>query len=284
MSKLPDRVDSREVGLVAGLNLFHFFLGTRDLHYGLWGDDLEVRIQNLPEAQRRYSEFLLSHIPDGVERILDVGCGAGGVATELIARGYRVEGVSPSPLLSNAARNQAGEDFVIHEGRFEDVRFADDDRFDLVLFSESFQYIDLDHVLEYARRRLNPGGHVLICDFFKVRAEGRSVIGGGHPIEKFRAALELSGLEVLEDIDITAETAPNLDIVAQMGQELFMPTAELVGYAFDRNHPWLSRLFRWKYQKKLRKIRRKYLSGERNGANFARHKVYRLLLLRLPEI
>ena len=112
MSKLPDRVDSREVGLVAGLNLFHFFLGTRDLHYGLWGDDLEVRIQNLPEAQRRYSEFLLSHIPDGVERILDVGCGAGGVATELIARGYRVEGVSPRPLWSNAARNQAGEDFV----------------------------------------------------------------------------------------------------------------------------------------------------------------------------
>ncbi len=283
MSKLPDRVDSREVGLVAGLNLFHFFLGTRDLHYGLWGDDLEVKVQNMPEAQKRYSEFLLSHIPGGVERVLDVGCGAGGVASELIARGYRVEGVSPSPLLSKAARDQVGEDFVIHEGRFEDVRFADDDKFDLVLFSESFQYIDLDRVLEYAKRRLNPGGHVLICDFFKVRAPGRSVIGGGHPIEKFRAALEASGLEVLEDIDITAETAPNLDLVAQMGEKLFLPTAELVGYAFDRNHPWLARLVRWKYQKKLRKIRRKYLSGERNGENFARHKVYRMLLLRPPE-
>jgi hypothetical protein len=28
------KVDSKEVGLVAGLNLFNFFLGTRDLHYG----------------------------------------------------------------------------------------------------------------------------------------------------------------------------------------------------------------------------------------------------------
>lgn len=283
MSSLPERVDSREVGLVAGLNVMRFFLGTRDLHYGLWGDDLEVEVKNLPLAQKRYSEFLLGHIPDGVERVLDVGCGAGGVATELLARGYRVEGVSPSPLLSAAARRQAGDDFVIHEGRFEDVVFAADDRFDLVLFSESFQYIDLDCVLEYAKRRLTPGGHVLICDFFKIPAAGRSIIGGGHPIEKFRAALEASGLEVLTDIDITAETAPNLDIVAQMEQELFLPTAELVGYAFDRNHPWLSRLLRWKYRKKLRKIRRKYLSGERNGEHFARHKMYRLLLLRLPE-
>jgi hypothetical protein len=81
-------VDSLEVGLVAGLNLFHFFLGTRDLHYGRWGDDLEVSIPKLPAVQKRYSEFLISHIPEGVKPVLDVGCGAGGVALKLLARGY----------------------------------------------------------------------------------------------------------------------------------------------------------------------------------------------------
>jgi len=96
------KVDSKEVGLVAGLNLFNFFLGTKDLHYGLWGDDLEVKVQNLPEAQKRYSDFLISHFPDDVKTILDVGCGAGGLATELLGRGYQVQGVSPSPLLSEA--------------------------------------------------------------------------------------------------------------------------------------------------------------------------------------
>jgi SAM-dependent methyltransferase len=267
---MTTKVDSREVGLVAGLNLFSYFLGTRDLHYGLWQDDLEVCIQNLPAAQQRYSEFLISHIPEGVKRILDVGCGAGGLASELLARGYEVE-------------RQAGEDFRIHQGRFEDVDFDDGQKFDLVMFSESFQYITLDSVFENAKRRLKPGGHVLICDFFKTGAPGRTVIGGGHPIRKFMAALEKSGLEVLADKDITRETAPNLDIVDQMGRELFYPTFELIGYAFDSNHPWLSKLFRWKYQKKLKKINRKYLSGERNGANFALHKVYRLFLLRLPE-
>ncbi len=280
---MTSTVDSREVGLVAGLNLFQFFLGTRDLHYGLWQDDLEVCIQNLPEAQKRYSDFLIGHIPGGVKRILDVGCGAGGLASELLARGYDVEGVSPSPLLSDAAREVAGGGFKIHQGRFEDISFAPDDKFDLVMFSESFQYITLDSVFANASKRLRPGGHVLICDFFKTGATGKSVIGGGHPIEKFRRILAVSGLEQLVDIDITRETAPNLDIVDQMGRELFHPTFRLIGYAFENNHPLLSKLFRWKYRKKINKINRKYLSGERNGDNFTLHKVYRLLLLRLPE-
>jgi len=277
------KVDSREVGLVAGLNLFNFFLGTRDLHYGLWEDDLEVCIQNLPEAQKRYSSFLISHIPEAVERILDVGCGAGGVATELLARNYQVDGVSPSPLLSEAAQQQAGDDFKIHHGRFEEVSLGVDEKFDLVLFSESFQYITLDTVLENAGRLLKPGGYILICDFFKTNAVGRSALGGGHPIDKFMAVLEQSGLEVLEDKDITKQTAPNLDIVNQMGRELLLPTFDLIGYAFDRNHPWLSKLLRWKYRKKIKKIDRKYRGGERGGENFTRYKVYRLLLLRKPE-
>ena len=280
---MSSKVDSREVGLVAGLNLFNFFIGTRDLHYGYWQDDLDVCIQNLPEAQRRYSEFLIGHIPPGVERILDVGCGAGGLASELLARGYRVEGVSPSPLLSEAAQRQAGPGFKIHQGRFEDVGFGEGDKFDLVMFSESFQYITLDRVLGDAMQRLHPGGHILICDFFKTGAPGRSVIGGGHPVEKFDEVLRESGLEIVEDIDITRQTAPNLDIVDQMGRELFDPTFRLIGYAFTSNHPWLAKLLRWKYRKKLDKINRKYLSGERNAKSFALHKVYRLLLLRKPE-
>ena len=278
------KVDSKEVGLIAGLNLFRYFLGSRDLHYGLWQDDLEVCIQNMPEAQKRYSNFLIGHIPQGVKRILDVGCGAGGVASELLARGYQVEGVSPSLLLSEAAQEQAGPDFKIHQGRFEDVHFDTADKFDLVMFSESFQYITLNRVLEDARQRLNPGGYILICDFFKTNEPGRSVIGGGHPIDTFRSVFEASGLEVLVDKDITRETAPNLDLVNDMGKELMLPTFKLIDYAFESNHPWLSKLVRWKYQRKIDKIHRKYLSGERDGENFSRYKVYRLLLLQVPEV
>ena len=280
---MPNKVDSKEVGLVAGLNLFHFFLGTRDLHYGLWTDDLEVNIRNLPEAQQRYSNFLIDHIPDDVSRILDVGCGAGGLASELRGRGYQVEGVSPSPLLSDAARDNAGEDFVIHQGRFEDVWLENAEPFDLVMFSESFQYITLDTALEKAQSLLRPGGYILICDFFKTGAPGKSVIGGGHPIDKFNSVLDASGLHILADKDITAETAPNLDIVNEMGRDLFLPTFDLVGYAFRENHPWLAKLIHWKFKKKIRKIHNKYTSGKRNGAAFALHKIYKLFLLQPVE-
>ena len=275
------KVDSKEVGLVAGLNLFNFFLGTKDLHYGLWGDDLEVKVQNLPEAQKRYSDFLISHFPDDVKTILDVGCGAGGLATELLSRGYQVEGVSPSPLLSEAAQNQAGDDFKIHHGRFEDVDFSVNVKFDMVMFSESFQYITLNMVLEKAQSLLRPGGYIVICDFFKTGAKGKSVVGGGHPLNKFQKVLKASGLIVLEEKDITKETAPNLDLVNQMGRDLLMPTMKLIGYTFKNNRPWLSKIFTWKFRKKLDKIDYKYLSGERSAESFAKYKIYKFYLLQM---
>lgn len=273
------KVDSKEVGLVAGLNLFNFFLGTKDLHYGFWSDGLEVTIQNLPEAQKRYSDFLIGHVPEGVKTILDVGCGAGGVATKLISRGFLVQGISPSPLLSEAAQKQAGDGFKIHAGRFEEVNLPINEKFDLILFSESFQYISLDVVLQKSQKMLNPGGYILICDFFKTNAPGKSIIGGGHKFKRFQAVLKESGMNVLEEKDITHETASNLDLDNQMGRELLLPTLKLIGYTFRNNHPWISKIFSWKFRKKLKKLNRKYLSNERNAETFSKYKIYKLFLL-----
>ncbi len=277
------KVDSKEIGLVAVLNLFNYFLGTKDLHYGLWGDDLEVKVQNLPEAQKRYSDFLIGHFPDDVKTILDVGCGAGGLATELLSRGYQVQGVSPSPLLSEAAQSQAGDDFKIHHGRFEDVKFSVNEKFDMLMFSESFQYITLDMVLVNAQSLLRAGGYIVICDFFKTNTSGKSVVGGGHKFDEFQKVMNDSGLKVLAEKDITKETAPNLDLVNQMGRELVLPTMKLICYNFKNNLPWLSKIFTWKFRKKLDKIDYKYLSGERNAEAFTKYKIYKFYLLKMEK-
>ena len=137
--------------------------------------------------------------------------------------------------------------------------------------------------MQRAQSLLRPDGYILICDFFKTGAPGKSVIGGGHPIGSFEKVLAASELEVLEEKDITAETAPNLDIVNEMGRDLFLPTFDLIGYAFRSNHPWLAKIFQWKYQKKIKKIHEKYTSGKRNGAAFATHKIYKLYLLKSTE-
>jgi SAM-dependent methyltransferase len=277
--KKNNKVDSKEVGLVAGLNVCGFFLGSKDLHYGYWEEDLEINIRNLPQAQQRFSQVIKEKIPQEVNRILDVGCGAGKLAAELKSSGYIVEGVSPSRLLTAEAHENAGDDFIVHQGRFEEVEFAADDKFDMVMFSESFQYVPLNVVLGKAASLLSPGGYVLIADFFKTGAPGKSVIGGGHDFSRFKNVLENSGLEIIEDKDITKQTAPNLEVVKQMEEELFKPLANLVSHYFTANRPWFSKIIQWLFRGKLEKVNRKYLSGARNAEAFSTHKIYKLYLL-----
>lgn len=272
------RVDSKEVGLLAGLYVVNYFLDAHDLHYGYWDEGLDVQVRNLPKAQDAYSEFLFSHIPQGVRRILDVGMGAGNLAWQLRERGYDVEGVSPSGLLTGHAREHLGADFRIYEGRFEDVEVRGS--YDLVLFSESYQYIDLPTTFAKSLSLLRPGGHILICDFFKRDVPGKSVVGGGHSLAGFLEELKRHPVEMLTDLDITAQTAPNLDLVGDMGERLVKPLGELAVYALEHNYPRLWRLLRWRYRRKLEKLRWKYTSGERSAAAFAKHKTYRLFLLR----
>ncbi|TLY15423.1 MAG: methyltransferase domain-containing protein [Nitrospirae bacterium] len=119
--KAPESMPSREFGLALGLILGRFCLKMDDLHYGFWTENLSVELQNLPKAQAQYTDFLLSHIPEGVETILDVGCGAGNTARKLLDRGYRVDCVSPNPFLSRWARENLGERANFFECRFEDL-------------------------------------------------------------------------------------------------------------------------------------------------------------------
>ena len=53
------------------------------------------------------------------------------------------------------------------------------------LFSESFQYLEPGRGLAGAAALLNEGGHVLLCDFFKLPSEERSPIGGGRVFSEF---------------------------------------------------------------------------------------------------
>lgn len=274
---MTGKVSSKELGLILGARL----LKTEDLHYGLWSDGLEVTVANMPQAQDNYSAFLMERIPGHVKTILDVGCGTGHLAQLLTERGYRVECISPSPELARHARERLGEAFPIHLTTYE--AFQTGNRFDLILFSESFQYIPFRESLPKSHALLSEGGAVLIADFFRIEADTPSALRGGHDLKRFMAYLETQPFAIVSDEDITSLTAPNLDLVEQLITEYVQPIWDTMGYYLRGNRPWLARIGGWLFRKKLEKLHFKYFSRQRNAETFAKHKSYRCLLLKKKE-
>ena len=274
-----ERMDSREVGLLIGLNIERYLLQTDDLHYGLWPAGLEVSLQNWAQAQANHSDLILDAIPAGVKTILDVGCGAGSFTEKLVKHGYQVDAVSPSPLLAHEARKRLGDACHIFETKFEHIET--DSRYDLILFSESFQYVGIGKSLPRVVKLLNPGGRLLICDFFKKDVEGDGVLGGGHKLSKFFDRMSEQPFDQVLDRDITNEIAPTMDLVNDFLLQVALPSRDLIFTFLAGRYPHLFRFINWKYAKKLQQVNEKYFKGARNGETFRRYKTYRLFLYRL---
>ena len=272
------RVETKELGLLAGLIFGKYFFKTEDLHYGYWTDDLEVNKSNFAKAQENHSNLIISHIPEYTKTILDVGCGVGTLAAKLIRRGFSVDCVSPSPALTERVRKTLGDRSDIYECLFEEME--SDKRYDLLLFSESFQYVKLPTVLQQSHRFLKEGGYLLICDFFKTDVKGKSPLGGGHRLSRFYDAISEYPFETVKDIDITEQTASNLDLVHEMLDSVGIPIWKLIFYYLDNSRPLISKFLKWKYRKKMEKINKKFFSGEINAESYRKYKSYRLLLYR----
>lgn len=107
-------------------------------HYGLW----ETNTNNLKDAQENLAQLMKSLIPKEIKKILDVGCGLGRTTYDLTRAGYDVTGISPDIKLMDMARAKYNnEKLKLITSAFENFRSSN--LFDLILFQESTQYIDL---------------------------------------------------------------------------------------------------------------------------------------------
>ena len=57
-----------------GLRFYSEVLGLEHLHYGIWNGEA-LTLNGLRKAQERYVDRIVELVPEGVRRILDVGCG-----------------------------------------------------------------------------------------------------------------------------------------------------------------------------------------------------------------
>ncbi len=283
-------MNSRELGLVLAQQL----LDVDDLHYGLWDDDLPLSLSNLGIAQQRYSDMLLDLISRqtaGIRdaRILDVGCGTGHLLQQLRERGYRADAVNPSTALNRLVRERLGahddHDTLLLETGFESIPAAHrQNQYDLVLFSESFQYIPMAAGFEVLAGLLAPAGQAVICDFFKTAAHGQGgagdrSFGGGHDLAEFYRRVGASGFAIELDEDLTRRVSPGIALLDDWLDERLVPaTATLNRWLLDQ-HPLKTRVLKWLLRKQLARFNYKYLSGNRSQAVFERYKSYRLVVL-----
>lgn len=232
----PRSVARRAVKESTSLRILHEVLGLEHLHYGLWdGEPLDR--DGLQAAQERYLDRLVELIPGGVESILDVGCGSGAFSRRLAEAGFEVEGLSPDPYQQRLYHESVGRPF--HLGRFQE--FEPPHPYDLVLMSESAQYVWLDSLFP-AVCRTAPGGHLLLADYFRSGETSGKRRESGHPVRAFFAAAERHGLELEVEEDVTEQVLPTLELGSAWMERHVLPALQLAGEVATRRYPLLSAL------------------------------------------
>lgn len=274
LRRLLARESPRRVKVSTALRLYHEILGLEHLHYGLWNGE-PLNLEGLKRAQERFSEVLLTHIPPGVESVLDVGCGVGATAQTLVARGYEVEGLSPDPYHRALFLRRTVRPF--HLSRFQE--FEPERRFDLLLMSESAQYIWLDHFFPAVHRAAAPGAHLLIADYFTVEDDRGPLGRSGHPLDEFVRLAEEAGLALELEEDITDRVVPTLELAEHWFGRYVDPVLSVLADHVNTRHPVLARLGRRLFRKRLERLEQ--LRVLIDSDEFRRQKRYLILRFRI---
>lgn len=152
--------------LPAPYYLFRLLTGSDHMHFGWFRSDDE----DPGQAQENMMELNLFFRPSRLATALDVGAGLGATARWLSKKGVAVTSISPDAPLVEYAKLAARDDAVPHAVDFRVVRFEQfvpPQRYDWVLFQESFQYFDdVRDTLRRAHAALRLGGRLHIGDQF----------------------------------------------------------------------------------------------------------------------
>ena len=258
-----------------GYRFYVDVLGLEHVHYGLWAGE-ELTLAGFRVAQQRYTAALADLFPEGIGSVLDVGCGTGANAADFVARGYEVEGLSPDAYHGRLFGEATGLPF--HECRFEEFRPAR--RYDLICMSESSQYVSLDRLFASVIHAVEPGGYLVLSDYFALVKDGSPATKSGHLLSAFLAAAEKSGMRMEFERDVTRDTAPTLDLACHLLDGYVVPTVRLTMEWWRKRHRRLLSLGLWLVRRYLGKIEAR--KETLDSRVFCEKKTYRMYRFRAP--
>lgn len=225
-----------------------YYLGLTNspyLHYGYWEplpnsvDDLTI--PRFRAAQEAYAARLLSYIPTGTKTILDVGCGIGGNAAYLLERGYLVEGLAPDAFQEEQFLKNTKGQAKFHLSRFEDFQIAQS--YDLLLFSESSQYMSAEDIANGATRLLKPGGYLLLADMLRTNPEySTGIFSNCHVVAQINSAMEKAGFNLVKTEDISSQIAPSLELYVKEFRTYGLTTLKYIGALVEITVPLLYKI------------------------------------------
>ncbi len=178
------------------------------MHFGYWARGEGEAGPSAPSTDpyTAYTDHLLRYVPENVHRVLDVGCGLGALAARLADRRMDVTALSPEPHHCEMIRAARGGDIEVVCSRFE--KFAPDGKYDLLVFSESYNYFSeqpLESFLRYCEGFLQATGYLLIADNLTPSSVS--------------AMEEQKVFDVVEKEDITRNVAPQQQLFSAMRRQ-----------------------------------------------------------------
>lgn len=171
-------------------------------------------------------------------RVLDVGCGTGRLAAELVARGATVSGVDTSAEMLEQARARAGPALRLRCARAEALPF-DDCSFDRAVLRLVVHLVDRPRALAEIARVLVPGGLAVIATFRPDHFDGfwlGRVFPSLEPIDRARfptpqrlaAELAAAGFGAVRERALTQSAAVERETALERIRGRYISTLELL--------------------------------------------------------